>query len=115
VSDFFADARPRAVLEKLMARGVSPSEPLPTHDGPLAGVRICVTGTLSRPRGDIQAAIEGAGGVFDKSVKKGTAYLVAGADVGATKLKDAQKKGVRVIDEPTLEKLLRGEPLDPAA
>ena len=53
--------------------------------------------------------------MFDKSVKKGTAYLVAGADVGATKLKDAQKKGVRVIDEPTLEKLLRGEPLDPAA
>ena len=53
--------------------------------------------------------------MFDKSVKKGTDYLVAGADVGATKLKDAQKKGVRVIDEAALEKLLRGERLDPAA
>ena len=98
-----------------MARGVSPSEPKVVREGPLGGVRVCVTGTLSRPRTDIQAAIEAAGGIFDKSVKKGTAYLVAGADVGATKLKDAQKKGVKVIDEAALEKLLRGEALDPVA
>jgi DNA ligase (NAD+) len=115
VSDFFADERHRAVLHKLIERGVAPSEPKTLREGPLAGVRVCVTGTLSRPRGDIQAAIEAAGGEFDKSVKKGTTYLVAGADVGATKLKDAQKKGVRVIDEAGLEKLLRGERLDPAA
>ena len=113
VADFFADPRHRAVLEKLMARGVSPSEPRTVHEGPLGGVRVCVTGTLTRPRSDIQAAVEAAGGIFEKSVKKGTTYLVAGADVGATKLKDAQKKGVRVIDEPSLEKLLRGEALDP--
>ncbi|MCU1280006.1 MAG: ligA, partial [bacterium] len=115
VSDFFADERHRAVLHKLMARGVTPSEPKIVREGPLGGVRVCVTGTLSRPRSDIQAAVEAAGGIFEKSVKKGTTYLVAGADVGATKLKDAQKKGVKVIDEAALEKLLRGEPLDPAA
>ena len=116
VSDFFADERHRAVLRKLMERGVSPVEPAKaTREGPLGGVRVCVTGTLSRPRSDIQAAVEAAGGTFDKSVKKGTDYLVAGADVGATKLKDAQKKGVKVIDEAALEKLLRGEPLDPVA
>jgi DNA ligase (NAD+) len=109
VSAFFADERHRAVLRKLMDRGVSPVEPSrPKGDGPLAGVRICVTGTLSRPRSEIQADIERAGGVFDKSVKKGTTYLVAGADVGATKLKDAQKKGVRVIDEAGLATLLEG-------
>ncbi|HEY2748731.1 MAG TPA: NAD-dependent DNA ligase LigA [Polyangia bacterium] len=115
VSDFFADERNRAVLQKLMARGVSPSEPKTVREGPLGGVRVCVTGTLSRPRSDIQAAVEAAGGIFEKSVKKGTTYLVAGADVGATKLKDAQKKGVQVIDEAALEKLLRGERLDPPA
>jgi DNA ligase (NAD+) len=111
VSRFFAEPRNRAVLEKLMARGVSPVEPRVERTGPLAGVRICVTGTLSKPRGEVQAAIEAAGGTFEKSVKKGTQYLVAGADVGATKLKDAEKKGTRVIDEAALEKLLRGEPL----
>jgi DNA ligase (NAD+) len=113
VAGFFADERHRKVLEKLMARGVSPSEPKIVRSGPLAGVRVCVTGTLSRPRSEIQAAIEQAGGVFEKSVKKGTVYLVAGADVGATKLKDAQKKGTRVIDESQLETLLRGETLPP--
>src|SRR5262249_16337661 len=46
VSDFFADTRHRAVLEKLMARGVSPTEPKTVHEGPLGGVRVCVTGTL---------------------------------------------------------------------
>ncbi|MGZ3428979.1 MAG: NAD-dependent DNA ligase LigA, partial [Polyangia bacterium] len=60
VSDFFADERHRAVLRKLMARGVSPSEPKIVREGPLGGVRVCVTGTLSRPRSDIQAAIEAA-------------------------------------------------------
>jgi DNA ligase (NAD+) len=113
VSNFLADARHRAVLGKLIERGVAPSEPKVERSGPLGGVHICVTGTLSRPRGDVQADIERAGGIFDKSVKKGTTYLVAGADVGETKLKDAQKKGVRIIDEAGLAKLLRGDSLDP--
>ena len=111
VSAFFTDPRNRRVLEKLIARGVSPTEPKIERTGPLAGKSVCVTGTLARPRAEIQSAVEAAGGRFDKSVKKGTTYLVAGADVGATKLKDAQKKGTRVIDEAALEKLLRGEPL----
>lgn len=109
VADFFREPRNRAVLEKLMARGVSPVEPKIVRTGPLAGLRLCVTGTLSRPRSEVQALIEAAGGVFDKTVKKGTHFLVAGADVGQTKLKDAQKKGTRVIDEATFDKLLRGE------
>jgi DNA ligase (NAD+) len=111
VARFLAEPRNRRVLEKLIERGVSPVEPIVERSGPLAGMRLCVTGTLSRPRGEIQAAIEAAGGEFDKSVKKGTTYLVAGADVGANKLKDAEKKGTRVIDEAALEKLLRGESL----
>ena len=98
----------RPLLDRLRERGVAPSEPRPASEGPLAGISVCVTGTLSRPRGDIQAAIEAAGGRFDKSVKKGTTYLVVGADVGAAKLKDAEKKGTKVIDEPTLDRLLDG-------
>jgi len=111
ITQFFAEPRNRVVLDKLVARGITPSEPKIVRTGPLAGIHLCVTGTLSRPRGDIQDDIEKAGGIFDKSVKKGTAYLVAGADVGATKLKDAEKKGTRVIDEAALETLLRGESL----
>ena len=108
VSGFLREPRNRALLERLVARGVSPTEPVAAGAGPLQGISVCVTGALSRPRGEIQAAIEAAGGRFDKTVKKGTTYLVAGADVGATKLKDAEKKGTRVIDEAALERLLAG-------
>jgi DNA ligase (NAD+) len=108
VVGFLREPRNRALLERLMDRGVSPSEPRPSATGPLAGLSFCVTGALSRPRGEIQAAIEAAGGRFDKSVKKGTTYLVAGADVGATKLKDAEKKGTQVIDEAALDRMLAG-------
>ena len=110
VAGFLREPRNRRLLERLVERGVSPTEPRAAATGPLAGVSVCVTGALSRPRGEIQAAIEAAGGQFHKSVKKGTTYLVAGADVGATKLKDAEKKGTRVIDEAGLERLLAGGP-----
>jgi DNA ligase (NAD+) len=106
VSDFFREPRNVEVLEKLVARGVSPIEPKVVKSGPLAGLRFCITGTLSRPRTEVQAEIEAAGGTYDKTVKKGTHYLVAGPDAGETKTKDAQKKGTKVIDEPTLAKLI---------
>jgi DNA ligase (NAD+) len=54
VARFVAEPRNREVLEKLVARGVSPSEPVLERTGPLAGLHICVTGTLSRPRSEIQ-------------------------------------------------------------
>jgi DNA ligase (NAD+) len=113
VQEFFAEPRNRLVIEKLIEHKVAPSEPRSAASGPLAGISLCVTGTLSRPRAEIQAAIEGAGGRFDKSVKKGTTYLVAGTDVGEAKLKDARKKGTRVIDEAALDRLLLGEELPP--
>jgi DNA ligase (NAD+) len=111
VIGFLREPRSRQLLERLVERGVSPIEPKAAGTGPLAGISICVTGTLSKPRGEIQAAIEAAGGRFDKSVKKGTTYLVTGADVGAAKIKDAEKKGTRVIDELALEGLLAGAPV----
>src|SRR5262249_35548779 len=48
VAAFFADARNRAVVEKLVALGVDPAEPRGKASGPLAGKSFCVTGTLSR-------------------------------------------------------------------
>jgi len=113
VAEFFADARNRALLAKLQAHGVDPVEPEEApRTGPLAGVTVCVTGKLSRPRGDLERDIVAAGGTFHKSVTKTTQYLVAGADTGDTKLASAKKHGTRVIDEAGLGKLLAGEALE---
>jgi DNA ligase (NAD+) len=105
-----SDPHAREVMERLIARGVDPVEPVAAPaTGPLAGKLLVVTGTLSAPRGEIQARIEAAGGKIGGSVTRKTHYLVAGADTGQTKLDAAAKHGVPVIDEAALARLLAGE------
>ena len=50
--------------------------------------------------------IRAAGGTFQSSVGKDTDYLVAGANVGASKLAKAEKVGTKVISEKELLKML---------
>jgi DNA ligase (NAD+) len=109
VDRFLRDPHVAAVLDKLVARGVDPDEPVAAaSEGPLAGKTLVVTGTLAAPRGEIQKRIEAAGGKVAGSVSKKTDYLVAGADTGKTKLEAAQKHGVAVIDETELARILAG-------
>ena len=75
-------------------------------DGPLAGAGCVLTGTLSRPRGDYAKLIEAAGGVVQSAVTSKTRYLIAGANVGATKTAKARALGTEVIDEARLVELL---------
>jgi DNA ligase (NAD+) len=104
-----ADPNQRAVLDKLIARGVSTPQPKATNaaTGPLLGKSFCVTGVLSRRREDVHADILAAGGIVHDKVKKGTTYLVAGDKVGQSKRDSAQKFGVEVIDEARLMLLLK--------
>lgn len=109
IDGFIRDLHARAVLDKLIARGVDPLEPeVARIEGPLSGKTLVVTGTLSAPRPQVQARIEAAGGKVTGSVTKKTDYLVAGADTGKAKLEAATKHGVAVIDEAALEALLAG-------
>ncbi|MBK9034008.1 MAG: NAD-dependent DNA ligase LigA [Myxococcales bacterium] len=109
VDEFVRDPHARVVLAKLVARGVDPLEPVAAVvEGPLTGKTLCVTGTLSAPRGQFEARIVAAGGKIGGSVTKKTSYLVAGADTGKAKLEAATKHGVPVVDEAGLEALLAG-------
>jgi DNA ligase (NAD+) len=109
VDHFLRDPHVVAVLDKLAERGIDPPEPASTVTvGPLSGMTLVVTGTLTASRADVQKRIEAAGGKVAGSVSKKTTYLVAGADTGKTKLEAAEKHGVKVIDEAGLEKLLGG-------
>ncbi len=69
-----------------------------TTEGPLAGKRIVVTGTLSRPRSYFVEQLEEAGGTFTSSVSKNTDYVLAGEEAGS-KLEKARELGVPVLDE----------------
>lgn len=109
VASYLADERNRALLEKFVARGIAPAEPVQQRGGVLSGKSLCVTGTLGRPRGEVKGLIEGAGGKFVSSVTGKTSYLIVGAEPGEDKRKAARKAGVPMIDEAGLEALLRGE------
>jgi DNA ligase (NAD+) len=114
---FLRDPEVRNLLERLQKLGVSRPQPRAESatEGPLKGQSFCVTGVLSRKREDVHEAIRQAGGVVHDKVRVGTTYLVAGDKVGGAKLSAAKKAGTVVIDEATLERLLRGEPLNPSA
>ena len=108
VRDYLGDPQAQALLRKFIGLGLSPVENLATS-GPLLGKTFCITGTLTKPRGDFQKRIEAAGGKFTSSVTKKTSYLVIGAEPGEDKRTAATKHGVPILDEAALEKLLAGE------
>jgi len=75
--------------------------------GPLAGLSFCLTGAMSKPRKDIERAIEETGGKVCSSVSRGLSYLVQ-ADPNSTSSKSekAKKLGTRIISEMELWKMI---------
>lgn len=103
---WFADPLNQKLLSKFKDNGVVP-EVVTQTGGKLEGKHFVVTGTLeTMSRDDAAEKIRSLGGTFQSSVGKDTDYLVAGANVGASKLAKAQKLGTRVINEAELIKLL---------
>ena len=106
---FFASDYGRAFAVRMAELGLDPVSERPAAvrtDGPLAGAGCVLTGTLSRPRGDYAKLIEAAGGVVQSAVTSKTRYLIAGANVGATKTAKARALGTEGIDEARLVELL---------
>jgi len=112
-------ARLRPELERLRERRVSldvREEDLPpviASDAPLAGKTVVITGAISDPRSGekvprpaFQRLCERAGAATASSVSASTDYLIAGADVGASKLAKAEKLGVEVVDAARIWELL---------
>jgi DNA ligase (NAD+) len=107
VADALSDDRFLGVIRELLDLGIDPAAEA-AAEGPIAGASFCITGTLSAPRHVVQERIRAAGGELHTAVKRGTRYLVAGADVGKAKLEKARALGTAVIDEAALERLLAG-------
>ena len=72
----------------------------------LAGMSICITGTLSRPRDEWKKLIVNHGGMFATTVTSKTTYLVAGNGGGEKRAK-AQKLNIPIITEKQLEEMIQ--------
>ncbi|MDA1259554.1 MAG: NAD-dependent DNA ligase LigA [Planctomycetota bacterium] len=111
VQAFFAEARNRAALDSMAARGLAPrAYAAPTPAQARAGINgksFVITGSLSRPRDEIAAEILAAGGRVTSAISRATDYLVAGEKAGS-KLKKAEALGVPALSEDELRALLAG-------
>ena len=109
ICEYFRDPKNRAVIDEMIALGVSPQRPAgaPTSNR-LAGKTIVVTGTLANfTRQQIEQAIRQAGGKPSGSVSKKTDFVLAGENPGS-KLDKALNLGVKVITEEQFMKMIGG-------
>lgn len=106
VLDFFASSAGQAILARLDALGIDPQGTAAAGPQPLAGLTFVITGTLSSMgREEAEEMVRMLGGRAAGSVSGKTSYLVAGANIGATKTEAAAKFGVPVITEEEFLKL----------
>jgi DNA ligase (NAD+) len=108
VAAYFRDSGNAAVVDRLLAIGITWPAPAPVgSDAELAGKTFVLTGTLQAlTREAAEEAIVQLGGKVTGSVSKKTHYVVAGTDAGS-KLKKAQQLGITVLDEAAFLKLLK--------
>lgn len=110
VYDFLHTKRGKHVINELRKVGVDVSAEKARKRGaaPLDGKTFVVTGTLEHyTRDEIHDLIEQHGGRPTSSVSKSTDYVIAGEKAGS-KLQQAQKLGVPVLDEGAFERMIRG-------
>ena len=109
IHEQLADPQMRELIEDLRSEGLRfEQEGPPPGEGPLAEKTFVLTGTLpTLTREEATELIMASGGKVTGSVSRKTAYVVAGASPGS-KLAQAERLGVPVIDEEALRQLVDG-------
>ncbi|MGH8373453.1 MAG: NAD-dependent DNA ligase LigA [Gammaproteobacteria bacterium] len=111
VGAFFHQSGNRHVIEGLRKAGVKwpdTARSAGTVSGSFAGKTFVLTGTLAgMTRDEAKQQIQALGGKVTGSVSKKTNYVVAGSEPGS-KLTEAQKLGVPILDEAGFRRLLDG-------
>ncbi len=107
IVSWFAEKHNRDFVQKLLDNGVVPEKFVAPKGDKLEGKIFVLTGTLpTLSRDDVKKMILAHGGKVAGSVSKNTDYIVAGESAGS-KLAEAEKLGVHVLDETGFLKLLK--------
>ncbi|MFA5750994.1 MAG: NAD-dependent DNA ligase LigA [Candidatus Paceibacterota bacterium] len=106
IYQFFKDKNNLNFINKLRKNGVVIEESNRKGKEKFSGVVFVLTGTLSTiSRNEAKEKIISLGGRVSSSVSKNTSYIIVGEDAGS-KLKEAQKLGVKILNEKEFIKLL---------
>lgn len=112
IADFFANPHNRELIAALHAAGVviQPYVSASKRQGFFTGKTVVLTGTLEGlTREEAKARLVAQGAKVTGSVTGKTDFVIAGAEAGS-KLKDAQRLGITVLDEKALLTHLQNEP-----
>ncbi|MDO8520575.1 MAG: NAD-dependent DNA ligase LigA [bacterium] len=108
IVDWFKDAENKKLIAKLLrVVAIEKVSVVKKPIGFFAGKTVVLTGTLSgMSRDEAKAKIRGEGGDVSGSVSKETDYVVAGENSGS-KLSDAQKLDIKILNEGEFLKMLK--------
>lgn len=103
ILNYFANEANRGLIEHLRRAGVQlalTEETLSAQTDKLKGMSIVISGVFAKhSRDEYKQMIEQNGGKNVGSISSKTSFILAGENMGPSKLEKAQKLGVRIIDE----------------
>ena len=107
---YFADERNLAFVARLAEAGVRmEAEQTALQSTALAGMSIVISGTFARhSREEYKALIEAHGGKNVGSISKKTTFILAGENMGPSKLEKASKRGVPLKTEDEFLQMIDG-------
>lgn len=103
VTAYFANPENVALVDRLKSVGLQmqlDESTLANRSEKLKGLQIIISGTFEKnSRDDLKKMIEQNGGKNVSSISKNTSYMLAGANVGPSKLEKVQKLNIPIISE----------------
>ena len=113
ILSYFRNPTNREIVERLRAYGLQMSivsdEAVPASNV-LEGKSIVISGVFQHhSRDEYKALIERHGGKNVGSISGKTSFILAGENMGPSKLEKAEKLGVAIVDEDTFLKMIEGE------
>jgi DNA ligase (NAD+) len=103
-------AKKKPVIEELVSLGIFvQADNIATGEGPLKGLRFCITGELGQPRQTVEKMIKQNGGVI-AGVSKNLSYLVTNEEEStSSKYIKAKAFGIPIINEEKLIKMIEAK------
>ena len=116
---YFHNDTNRSIVERLRAYGLQMAVEKGEEQGGsdvLAGKSIVISGVFQHhSRDEYKAIIERNGGKNVGSISGKTSFILAGDNMGPSKLQKAEKLGVAIVDEETFLKMIEGSVTEDSA
>lgn len=107
---YFSDEKNRSLIERLQQAGLqlaAGEKDLSDHTDKLLGQSIVISGVFARhSRDEYKELIEKHGGKNVGSISKKTSFILAGENMGPSKLEKAEKLGIRIVNEEEFLKMI---------